>query len=320
VPLLTLLLLVAPCVAARPAAAQRTISCSSTDERYRYCAANTNGYARLVDRLSDTPCIHGRTWGFDRRGVWVDRGCRGRFEVGSSAGGSGWESGDWGRSVTCESEAGRYTRCRTNTYGDVRLVRRLSKAECREGRTWGYQRNEIWVTDGCRAEFEVGVGEVDWEGSQRVVTCESNDRRYRRCRATTYGSVSIRRQLSDSDCRLNRNWGYDRSGVWVDDGCRAIFNIGQSTGGGGWRPLPDEWSGGGGSGGSSERRAREACTEQATAERFRVDRVERTRQNADGVRVDLELRLDGYHFRDAWCQYRPANGRATVYSGSGSRN
>jgi hypothetical protein len=37
--------------------------------------------------------VEGRTWGFDRNGIWVDRGCRADFEVGYSSGSSGGGSG-----------------------------------------------------------------------------------------------------------------------------------------------------------------------------------------------------------------------------------
>jgi hypothetical protein len=31
---------------------------------------------------SDSSCRQGRSWGFDRRGIWVDHGCRADFQVG----------------------------------------------------------------------------------------------------------------------------------------------------------------------------------------------------------------------------------------------
>jgi hypothetical protein len=37
--------------------------------------------------------------------------------------------------------------------------------------------------------------------------------------------VRIARQLSDTQCRRGQNWGHDRRGVWVDDGCAAEFYI-----------------------------------------------------------------------------------------------
>jgi Protein of unknown function (DUF3011) len=67
-----------------PAAAHAryTISCSSSNYRYQYCGANTDGYARLVSQRSKAACIRGRTWGSDNGGVWVNNGCSGEFEVG----------------------------------------------------------------------------------------------------------------------------------------------------------------------------------------------------------------------------------------------
>ena len=56
-------------------------SCASTDSRYRECQLPIDGRARLVKRRSDAPCIEGRTWGQRGDRVWVDQGCRARFEV-----------------------------------------------------------------------------------------------------------------------------------------------------------------------------------------------------------------------------------------------
>lgn len=57
------------------------VTCGSEDGRYRACAWNAReGRPVLIEQISDTACIEGRTWGYDRReGLWVDRGCRGRF-------------------------------------------------------------------------------------------------------------------------------------------------------------------------------------------------------------------------------------------------
>ena len=59
----------------------------------------------------------------------------------------------------------------------------------------------------------------------RTVRCESKDNRYRYCRVDTHGDVELHRQLSRSDCRYGRTWGYDHRGVWVDRGCRAEFAV-----------------------------------------------------------------------------------------------
>lgn len=57
--------------------------------------------------------------------------------------------------VTCESRNDRYQSCPITTSGYVTLERQLSGTACSQGRTWDYNRREIWVDDGCRATFRV---------------------------------------------------------------------------------------------------------------------------------------------------------------------
>jgi Protein of unknown function (DUF3011)/Ricin-type beta-trefoil lectin domain len=57
------------------------ITCSSDNGRRVYCSADTRGGVRLVRQISGSRCDQGRTWGYDERGIWVDRGCRGEFDV-----------------------------------------------------------------------------------------------------------------------------------------------------------------------------------------------------------------------------------------------
>ncbi len=56
------------------------VTCSSDDGRRRYCQANTARGVRIVRQYNDA-CRRDKAWGFDSRGVWVDRGCRADFEV-----------------------------------------------------------------------------------------------------------------------------------------------------------------------------------------------------------------------------------------------
>src|SRR5262249_781217 len=58
------------------------IYCASDDGRRNYCSADTRGGVRLVRQRSDAACVLNRTWGYDRRGIWVDRGCRADFVTG----------------------------------------------------------------------------------------------------------------------------------------------------------------------------------------------------------------------------------------------
>ena len=58
--------------------------------------------------------------------------------------------------IICESRNRSFSQCRVRTDNQVRLVRQLSRDECRRNRSWGYDRDRIWVDRGCRAEFEFG--------------------------------------------------------------------------------------------------------------------------------------------------------------------
>jgi hypothetical protein len=61
-----------------------------------------------------------------------------------------------GYSVRCESNGNRYQYCSANTGGKVRLVEQYSRSGCSQGRDWGYDWNGVWVSNGCRARFDVG--------------------------------------------------------------------------------------------------------------------------------------------------------------------
>ena len=60
----------------------RMITCSSNHGDRVYCDADTRDGVQLVRQISGSPCRQGSTWGYDRRGIWVDRGCRADFSVG----------------------------------------------------------------------------------------------------------------------------------------------------------------------------------------------------------------------------------------------
>jgi hypothetical protein len=60
----------------------RTVSCASNKGERVYCDADTRNGVTLVRQISGSPCRQGETWGFDRRGIWVDRGCRAEFAIG----------------------------------------------------------------------------------------------------------------------------------------------------------------------------------------------------------------------------------------------
>ena len=203
--------------------------CESIDGRRNYCRANTAGGVALSRQISQTRCLRGSTWGYDGGGVWVSQGCRAEFVAGYGSG--GYSDGYAGaRTLRCESIDGRMRRCAADTRGGVRLGRQLSDARCDEGRNWGQDRNGVWVNGGCRAEFVLGQGTggggYNGDGAYgRTVRCESTDNRRRQCAVGVRRDVRMNRQLSKVPCIEGRNWGWDRNGIWVTNGCRAEFAV-----------------------------------------------------------------------------------------------
>ena len=144
---------------------EEVFRCESRDLRPSYCRADVRGRALLVDQVSRNPCIEGRTWGTDRRGIWVSEGCRGNFAIVYEGRGHGGNRGlpdpypaYGGRgtyAIRCESRGRDYRHCRVRVRGAVEIQRQLSDARCDYGHTWGYDRNGVWVNGGCRAEFVI---------------------------------------------------------------------------------------------------------------------------------------------------------------------
>jgi hypothetical protein len=67
--------------AASAAHADYTITCASEGGRHNTCALREPGYVTLVRQISGARCEQGRSWDFDRREIWVDRGCEAEFRV-----------------------------------------------------------------------------------------------------------------------------------------------------------------------------------------------------------------------------------------------
>jgi hypothetical protein len=94
-----------------------------------------------------------------------------------------------------------------------------------------------------------------FSAAQRSVTCEANNDNRKYCGSFGDASIRIDRQISGSPCIEGRSWGVDRQGLWVEQGCRAVFLIGRPGGGPGyggpeygqerpgwWDPEPNqEW-------------------------------------------------------------------------------
>lgn len=159
------------------------VRCESIEKRIAYCevAATTRDGVHLVSQLSDASCVEGRSWGYERGRIWVDRGCAGEFGVGGAArysDGRGGGRGDYGRErdrrerdrydddrpyqgrgrelVACESKDNRRRYCAADLRGRrVAVYQNISRIPCEEGRNWGFDDGGVWVDGGCRAEFGI---------------------------------------------------------------------------------------------------------------------------------------------------------------------
>jgi hypothetical protein len=66
-----------------------------------------------------------------------------------------------------------------------------------------------------------GYGRVDPRAAQ--ITCASVGGKYAECAIPGGGEVVMTQQLSKAACVENQSWGETAEGVYVKDGCRAVF-------------------------------------------------------------------------------------------------
>jgi hypothetical protein len=134
------------------------------------------------------------------------------------------------QAIPCSSDDGEKHYCEADTRHGARLVRQSSQAACKEGESWGYDEEGIWVDKGCGGEFTLGRGEgggeARAEGGGGTLTCASDDGRRKVCQADTSNGVQLVRQRSDAKCKEGSSWGRDTQGIWVDKGCAADFVVG----------------------------------------------------------------------------------------------
>jgi hypothetical protein len=157
------------CCASTVAFGQSVVTCASEDGKRHYCNADTRYGISLGRQRSGSPCTQGVTWGFDNRGVWVDKGCRADFVVQtSSSSDRNYDNGGGqsGRTVYCASDDGRRHHCDAETRSGVSLARQKSGSPCDRDSTWGVDDRGIWVDRGCRADFRLD-GVANYGGNDR---------------------------------------------------------------------------------------------------------------------------------------------------------
>ncbi|MBL8250567.1 MAG: DUF3011 domain-containing protein [Candidatus Competibacter sp.] len=184
-------------LSAAPARAD-TLVCESHDGQTNRCSADTRGGVRLVTQYSKHGCYEGDTWGYDRRGIWVSNGCRAQFRIGDPYSDN---------SDHDNKHAAAAAVLALGVLGAVALANRH-----RDDSDYRYEPHPNYSYSGYAPD--------------QVVRCESIGDGEQHCDARIgRGRVEIQRQLSKSTCRFNSTWGYDRKGIWVNQGCRADFAV-----------------------------------------------------------------------------------------------
>jgi hypothetical protein len=195
------------------------VRCESNDGRYHFCSTGPIRHAELNRQISGSPCRESESWGQRADGIWVDKGCRGEFEVRE-------RRRLIPRTIRCNSDDEGYHLCSTGPIERAEMNRQISGTPCREGTSWGARHDGVWVDRGCRAEFTVYA----FEGAQgsvatRNIRCDSSDELYHFCPTGPISRAELAVQVSGSECRYNHTWGYKPDGIWVDKGCRAEFAL-----------------------------------------------------------------------------------------------
>ena len=215
------------------------LTSDSSKKRSDHAAKNGRNGIKLSKELSRNKCRG--NWGYDYYGVWVVNGCRARFTTDryQSHWGNGYNKDDI---IRCESYRSGKKTCpikRNFKNVKVKLVHQLSAKSCRNN--WGHNNRDIWVNNGCKADFRVETKSLRPNHAQgqssNELTCFSKEYRKKYCDIPRLRDVKLIEVLSKTKRNCNQNnWGYDNRGIWVDNNCKARFRYTQKGGNsGGWQ-------------------------------------------------------------------------------------
>ena len=70
---------------AQPSGQRPLVTCSSKPGEREHCPADTSRGVVLTRSQGESPCLLGKTWGYDDEGIWVSDGCSGEFVLGPAA-------------------------------------------------------------------------------------------------------------------------------------------------------------------------------------------------------------------------------------------
>lgn len=223
----------------------RTLECKSENFRRTLCSIGSPiERIRLLEKKSDASCVNGSSYGFSGESIWVDKGCAAVFEVrfNTRSGAnrsfrSTASSRNNRRSVrfACKSDNHQLGICYVaGSIVDLSLLKKKSRAACTKNDSFGFQKDALWVKDGCEAEFEVTYrpdARTGWEFTNNApqtqsLTCKSDQ--FRRATCTAGGVISdlrLKKTRSRADCKANSSYGFEFDKIWVKDGCEGDFEV-----------------------------------------------------------------------------------------------
>lgn len=219
-------------VFAAPAAAQ-DLRCGSRPGASNYCNADTSRGVELVYQHSGYGCYYNDTWGYDRNGIWVANGCSATFRLGRKEKGKGDTAAAIGLGILALGILAA-------TSGDDGDPNRREPPASGYGPggypppppPGGYPSGSYPPPPPPGAYGPGGYGPPPpppqggyYSRPYQVVSCNSKNNKYAQCAVRVRSHVELIQQRSNSACRFNSSWGYDRRGIWVDKGCRADFAV-----------------------------------------------------------------------------------------------
>ncbi len=105
--------------------------------------------------------------------------------------------------------------------------------ECVQGKTWGFDDRGVWVTGGCKADFNTLPGNTVTSRTTKVNSAGEVVHCVGTANGRSYCGVAHKRYVivgtPPATCVENTTWGMDdEHGVWVTGGCKADFRLDDS--------------------------------------------------------------------------------------------
>ena len=183
--------------------------------------------AQIISQTSNAACIQGRSWGWDRNGIWVNSGCAGDFAF--QGGGLPPRPGPpiGTNSIACESRDYQQNFCGTGVrISRAWIAQQQSQAPCIQGRVVGLgparHLGEPGLQRGLLVRRPAAAPPPPPMGSS--IACESRNYQQSWCNTgRRVGRAWVAEQRSQSPCIQGQTWGWRDNAIWVNGGCSAIF-------------------------------------------------------------------------------------------------